>query len=170
MKVEDKKKIIIVTAGVCLVALWFGFLFLLFGSGIEKVTSWLPNNYQLMDTPQEGKDNRSVMPVLSVEIEVFKNFFRKYEDKVEVSITNESGNYNIVYRNRKSQFIIESVYKHNCNKNHISESVKIDSETGIILFLEYKRDWFAILFCFFANIFIFSVIAFASFPFKKPQQ
>ena len=40
----------------------------------------------------------------------------------------------------KSQFIIESVYKHRCTKKHISESVMID-QTGIILFLEYKRDW-----------------------------
>ncbi len=165
MEVEIKKKTVIVCFGICLTALLFGFLFLIFGPGIEKVTFWLPNNYQLMDTPQEGKDNRSVMPVLSVEIEVFKDFFRKYEDKVEVSITNESGNYNIIYRNQKPQFIIESVYKHRCTKKHISESVMID-QTGIILFLEYKRDWPAILFCF-VGIFFILVIAF--YP-KKPQQ
>jgi|SRR3989344_5258244 len=168
MEVEIKKKTVIVCFGICLTALLFGFLFLIFGPGIEKVTFWLPNNYQLMDTPQEGKDNRSVMPVLSVEIEVFKDFFRKYEDKVEVSITNESGNYNIVYRNQKPKFIIESVYKHRCPKKHISESVKID-QTGIILFLEYKRDWFAILFCFVSIFFVLVIVFVFCYP-EKPQQ
>jgi len=175
MKVETKKKIIIVATGVCLAALSFIFLFQVFGPYEEKVTMWLPSNYEIMNEtnslgeaiptiPQtEDEENYLVMPMHQ-----FKKFFGKSKDKAKISIIcDKSGiNYDIIYQitcqaTDKNNFIIKSTDSHNHGRKHFLKPVRLDQKTGIFL-LECERDWSTISFflafillaiCFIAIIF-----------------
>ena len=159
MKVITKKMLVVVTR-ICLVGLSFAFLFREFGPGEEKVTIWLPSNYQLTnDTNSSGEiipktNEEDYHLVMLVSMQDFKNFFEKSKDKIEISIIsdNSSLSYNINYRihcqtTDKNSFIIKSTDSHDCTRRHFLKSVKIDQKTGVLL-LECKRDWPTISFLF----------------------
>ena len=156
MKVKTKK-IVIVSVGICLVALsfGFGFLFRAFGPGEEKVNIWLPDNYQLMNkinseaeiiVPQQTEDNENY---LDVPMYYFKNFFERSKNKIKVSIISDKfSDYYIIYKiNCQTDvfsFVVKSTDNHYCSRYHFLGQVKLDQKTGI-LFLECKRAWLTIL-------------------------
>ena len=178
MKVKTKK-IVIVSVGICLVALsfGFGFLFRAFGPGEEKVNIWLPDNYQLMNkinseaeiiVPQQTEDNENY---LDVPMYYFKNFFERSKNKIKVSIISDRfSDYYIIYKiNCQTDvfsFVVKSTDNHSCSRYHFLGPVKLDQKTGI-LFLEYKREWTAMLFFFALTFWVIGAIAVTFWPINE---
>ena len=181
MKVKTKKKIIIVAAGICLLVLSFAFLFLVFGPVEKKVNIWLPDNYQLMNkinseaeiiVPQQKqtKDNENEN-CLVVPMHQFKNFFERSKNKIKVSIISDNfSDYCIIYKiNCQTDifsFVVKSTDNHSFFGYRFPGPVKFDQKTGI-LFLEYKREWPAILFFFTLTFVVIGVVAVISWPTKN---
>ena len=179
MKVKTKK-IVIVSVGICLVALsfGFGFLFRAFGPGEEKVNIWLPDNYQLMNkinseaeiiVPQQTEDNENY---LDVPMYYFKNFFERSKNKIKVSIISDKfSDYYIIYKiNCQTDvfsFVVKSTDNHSCSRYHFLGPVRLDQKAGTLL-LECKRDWLTLSFLFTITLFVVCVVAIILWPFLWP--
>ena len=178
MKVKTKK-IVIVSVGICLIALSFGFLFRAFGPGEEKVNIWLPDNYQLMNkinseveiiVPQQTEDNENC---LAVPMCSFKNFFERSKNKIKVSIISDKfSDYYIIYKiNCQTDvfsFVVKSTDNHSCSRYHFLGPVRLDQKAGTLL-LECKRDWLTLSFLFTITLLVVCVVAITLWPFNlKP--
>ena len=167
------KEMAIVSVEICLAALSLVFLFRVFGPHEEKLTMWLPDNYQLMNkinseaeiiVPQQTEDNESC---LGVTMPQFKKIFGKCEYKTEISIIcDKSGrNYDIIYQITcqapdKNNFIIKSTNSHNHDygSKHFLKAVKLDQKTGALL-IKCDKNWPLIIIIFIPTFVVIFVVS-----------
>lgn len=156
---DRTKKIIAVSSGVCVFALWFVWLFLLTRPYTEKVVIWLPDNYKLENIISNEvvsicpnfDESRKFDSVFysTVDLDSFKELASKSKSE-EVSVriedaTNLGGEqYRVIYKiryyieNNKSLIVVVVVAKeyYRYNKRALSEMRLRDG----VLFLKNKRN------------------------------
>ena len=182
MRVRNRKMAIVGT-GICLTIFLFTFLFQIFRPKEEKVTVWLPDNYEVANLrdgdsiiiPQ--KENEPIMEDVPVIYSSMRDFFiladfTRHTNKIKVSIIsdNSAGNYDIIYQincatvTDKKKFIVKTTYRHRCGQKHLSTTlVRFNQEKGI-LFLKSTRDWRAMFLCFIYLFVVFCVLGFIFWP------
>ena len=174
------RRMIIVGVSICLLGLLFIFLFQVFGPYEEKVTMWLPSNYEIMNETNslgeaiptiqqtEDEENYLVMPMHQ-----FKKFFGKSKNKIKVSIISDKfSDYYIIYKiNCQTDvfsFVVKSTDNHSCSKYHFLKPVRLDQKAGTLL-LECKRDWPTLSFLFTITLLVVCVVVIILWPFNlKP--
>ena len=182
MKVETKK-LAIVGTGSFFAMLLFTFLFWTLGPEEEKVTVWLPDNYEL-ENLRDGdsiiipqKENEPIMEDVPVIYSSMRDFFiladfTRHTNKIKVSIihNNPAVDYDIIYQINcataadKRNFIVKTTYRHRCGQKHLSTTlVRFNQEKGI-LFLKSTRDWRAMFLCFIYLFVVFCVLGFIFWP------
>ena len=164
MKVETKNWLLSVLE-VFFAMLLFTFLFWTLGPEEEKVTVWLPDNYEL-ENLRDGdsiiipqKENEPIMEDVPVIYSSMRDFFiladfTRHTNKIKVSIIhdNPAVDYDIIYQINcataadKRNFIVKTTYRHRCGQKHLSTTlVRFNQEKGI-LFLKSTRDWRAMFY------------------------
>lgn len=148
------KKIIAIGLGICVLAVWFVFLFFVNKPYTEKVAIWLPNNYKLensvsgevvsiMPTPID-KPHQSNEPFYSqIDMDSFKKLFGKSQAvavKIQAGYCPSNQWYRIVYQSEPccedKSFIVWAQEFYDCNMRTLSEMKLRDGA----LFLKHKRD------------------------------